>query len=433
MYAAIPWTAGTLGSSLKPENVNGADCQDGTEKLQEPNQKGLSPNGTYDHALPDVIINQIASQQVATVTDPMLNGWSEPITGNEVPDQCRTWFEGPPVVEGSSTPDANTHAAFFSNQAIAGARYYLNTEFNQAALYYEYPGIPCELHDNLAPSFTSPNPVNAGEIVGFDGNESNITMEQSADPTPSSQPLHRAVFTWNFGDGNTVSGPGYSEEHPSAPLYASVFHSYQYGGSYEVTLTVADAGANTASVTKQVTVVGSSKESSSSGSSGSGSSSSTSSSSSGSGGTTGGAAAAPAPAPVAKPPVPSPVAATAVVSRSLRKVLNKGLPIRYSVNEQVAGRFEVLLSRSVARQLGIGGASALGLPAGTAPQVVIGRAILVTTGAGRSTLTIQFSRRTSSRLAHRTKVTLMLRLIVRNAASQSPATTTVLSTFTLSR
>jgi hypothetical protein len=109
-----------------------------------------------------------------------------------------------------------------------------------------------------------------------------------------------------------------------------------------------------------------------------------------------------------------------------------GLLIRYSVNEQVAGHFEVLLGRPLARRLGIFGTPAFGLPAGTPPQVVIGRAVLVTTSAGRSTVNIQFSKRTASRLARLRSVPLMLRLFVRNAASKSPATTTVLSTVTLS-
>jgi hypothetical protein len=112
--------------------------------------------------------------------------------------------------------------------------------------------------------------------------------------------------------------------------------------------------------------------------------------------------------------------------------VRKGLTVRYSVNEQVAGHFEVLLSRAIARRLGIGGPPALGLPPGTPPQILIGRASLITTAAGRSTVDIQFSKRTASRLARLHSVPLMLRLFVRNADRHSPATTTVLTTVTLS-
>ena len=44
------------------------------------------------------------------------------------------------------------------------------------------------------------------------------------------------------------------------------------------------------------------------------------------------------------PPLPGPVASAAVVSRSLSSALKKGLVISYSVNEQVAGQFQVLLA-----------------------------------------------------------------------------------------
>jgi hypothetical protein len=113
-------------------------------------------------------------------------------------------------------------------------------------------------------------------------------------------------------------------------------------------------------------------------------------------------------------------------------VVRNGLVVRYSVNGQVAGRFEVLLSRTTARRLGIVGPPGLGLPAGTPPQVVIGKALLVTTAAGRNTVTIQFSKRTANRLAKLRSVPLLLRLFVRNSNAHSPGTTTVLTTVTLS-
>jgi hypothetical protein len=112
-------------------------------------------------------------------------------------------------------------------------------------------------------------------------------------------------------------------------------------------------------------------------------------------------------------------------------VLRSGLIVRYSVSEQVAGRFEVLLASSIARRLGLHGASAKGLAKGTAPQTVIAKAILVTTKGGRSTYTIKFSKTTAARLRRLHKVSLMLRLAVHNASS--PTVTTVLSTANLTR
>jgi hypothetical protein len=108
------------------------------------------------------------------------------------------------------------------------------------------------------------------------------------------------------------------------------------------------------------------------------------------------------------------------------------MAVTYSVNEQVAGRFEVLMARSVASKLKIGGPAATGLPAGTPPQVVIAKAVLVTTKGGRSTVHIKFSKKIAARLKHVHAAPLMLRLVVRNASASSPETATVLSSVTLS-
>jgi hypothetical protein len=105
--------------------------------------------------------------------------------------------------------------------------------------------------------------------------------------------------------------------------------------------------------------------------------------------------------------------------------------IRYSVSEQVAGRFEVLLASSIAHKLGLKGASAAGLAKGTPAQTIIAKAILVTTKGGRGTYKIKFSKATASRLRKLPKVSLMIRMVVHNAAS--PAVTTVLDTVNLAR
>ena len=78
----IPWVAGGFGNY----RLVGHDrtkiaypCQDGAA-LQEPNQlpaKTYGPDGTFDHGLADVIINQIAVEQQNTVTDPLLDGWQD--------------------------------------------------------------------------------------------------------------------------------------------------------------------------------------------------------------------------------------------------------------------------------------------------------------------------------------------------------------------
>jgi hypothetical protein len=64
---------------------------------------------------------------------------------------------------------------------------------------------------------------------------------------------------------------------------------------------------------------------------------------------------------------------------------------------------------------------------------VIGKAILVTTKGGRNTVKIQFGKKTAAKLRKLGAVPLTIRLVVRNASSHSPQTTTVISTVTLSR
>ena len=470
LYAAIPWTAGGYGDNFlkSADQRPGWQCQDGginpagkhgyevekakeknaqqekefaemdaeekaeaeeTEQLegpheQEPNQPTTCPttNGSCGYGLADLIINQMSLEQQNIVTDPLLNAWQDSAK-HENTDECRFLFGL--VLGGSATANAEPRAGTLYDQTLAGGDYYLNDAFNLSAYRLPQPGVGCINHVNLDPEFTAPNPVNAGELVGFDGMESDISLDAAVGYSSGGAPqANYATYTWNFGDGSPVIS-GYAPGAPTcelpwlSPCAAGEFHSYQYGGAYEVTLTVKDVGGNTASISRVVNVVGPSAPVpgvTPGGGSASGSSAP------GGGSSTPGSAAA----------VPPPVAAASIVSRSLR-ALKKGLAVRYSVNEQVAGRFEVLLSSAVARKLKIGGAPAVGLPVGSVPQLVIAKAILVTTKGGHSTVHILLSKKTAANLARAHKVSLMLRLTVRNAASKSPVTTTVISSSTLRR
>ncbi len=126
------------------------------------------------------------------------------------------------------------------------------------------------------------------------------------------------------------------------------------------------------------------------------------------------------------------MATASVISRSLKTAVKTGVAVAYSVNEQVTGHFEVLISKSLAKRLKISGTAATGLPAGSAPELVIGKAILVTTKGGHSIEHVMLTKSAASRLRHAHKVPLMLRLIVRNAAT-TPQSTTVISSATLVR
>jgi hypothetical protein len=492
LYAAIPWSAGTLGVSAPPAALKypslyaeGFDCQDGgwspvnakgenadireapkeiseeeekaynkadpEEKApifkrrrlegphqQEPNQEGKGEIGDYGAGLADLIINQIAEEQANIVTDPLLNAWQDP-EGNEVTDECRNTFGntvsavGAPGIEGALAAEEETEAGTLSNTTVGTGRYYINNAFSLS-------GDHCVGGAAMIPRFTAPNPINVNEIVGFDGMESTVGLSKGLSFGPSGPPTTTyATFTWNFGDGTEVKGfaPGAPTcETPwLSPCAASIYHTYQYGGAYNVTLTVTDVAGNTDSVTHEVTVNGPAKpEEGSGGGSGStavgGSSATPGASTTGS--TTGTTKTSGGGSSPAKP-IPGPVASAAVVSRSLKTVLKKGLEISYSVNEQVAGQFQVLLASSLAKRIGLHGPAATGLAPGSAPSIVIGKAILVTTKGGRNTVKIMFGKKTAAKLRKLGSVPLTIRLVVRNASSHSPQTTTVISTVTLSR
>ncbi len=488
LYGVIPWTAGGLGDghlTVNDEKTPAFACQDGgydpsskpageqekkktktakeieefekksleeqtkqeeAEELegprqQEPNQvKCPSSDGFCDTGLADLIVNQISVEQQNIVTNPLLNAWQDP-NKHEATDECRNWFAI--VLGGDVGTQKGSFAGTLYNQSLAGSDYYLNDAFNLAAFKLPYPAIACLPGIRLEPQFTAPNPVNANEIVGFDGMESDITLDAgvgfSAAGAP--QPAY-AAYTWNFGDGSAPvvgSAPGApSANSPAispcaapweAPCAASAYHSYQYGGTYEVMLTVADVGGNTRSIVHPVTVIGPPAPSSTpSGGEppGSGGPATTTSPAPGT-------AAAPtvagAPSPI---PTPAPVVTGFVVSKSLKRVVNGGLAVRYTANEQVAGSIQVLLDGAVAKRLGVHGPTAMGLPKGTPRAIVVGTAVLVTTKAGQGTIRVKFSSRTAAQLARTRKLKLTLRLFARNASRQSPQTTTVLSVVTLS-
>jgi hypothetical protein len=392
LYAVEPTTGGARSA-----------CQDGSGILEKPN---LSPA--------DIFVNGLAAQLIATTTDPLLTGWhdQEISGGNEVPDKCRNEFS--PLSQGGTTIGKEF------NQIIRGAHYYLNDEFNQAAIYDPFPGNACLNEVAVAPRFTAPNAVHSEEEVTFNATESYVD-------------LGIAKYNWDFGDGATAevdcqghtpsagyhpaectTSPGVESPNP----VASMKHSYTYGGTYPVTLKVTDDGGNEATFTEPVTVQGPAREAP-------GTSGAVAATPGQAGASSSGAAAGTPPVK----PIVSPTATQAAVSRSLRSVLRHGLVVRYSVSEQVVGHFEVLLATSTGRRIGLHGSAATGLPAGTPAQLVIGKAILVTTKGGRSSVAIQFGKNTAARLGRLRNVSLMLRLVVRNAGNQR---VTVLSTVTLS-
>jgi hypothetical protein len=422
LYAVEPWSVGNYGSGESPL-VSGSECQDGSGVMQEPNQSGLGPDGRYDPGLADLVVNNVMDEALSIATNPLFTAWHD--TGSdkdEVIDKCRNDFLGGELLEAPEiSVDKHTKAAKSFNQTIAGRNYYLNDVFDQAAYYAPYPGVPCINGVNVAPEFTPQNTIRSGDVATFNATESNVS-------------LGIQKYVWSFGDGTgtgvnceqRVPTNGYAPEECTSTSgvnitnpVASTDHIYTYGGSYEVTLTVTDYAGNTASITHTVNVTGPPAPAQSGSATGGGTAAPS---------TSPGGSSSQIPATGAAAP-PKVVATQAVSSHSLSSALKEGIVVRYSVSEQVAGRFEVLLTSSTARRIGLRGATATGLAKGTPAQTIIAKAILVTTKGGKSTYKIKFSKATAAKLRKLRKVTLMIRLVVHNA--KSPATTTVLNTVNL--
>jgi hypothetical protein len=402
--------------------------------IQEPNQSGLDLDGDFDAALPDVLTNEIAVQQQNIVTDPLLNAWHDG-QGYEVTDECRNWF-WTNSLNGTSIAEENTDAGTVSNQTLGSASYYLNDAFLLGGVKLDYPGGGCQNFIDLAPHFTAPNDVNSGEVVGFNGMESAVTLNWAGLSLTAPEQTY-ATFTWNFGDGSPeVSGyaPGAPQckEPWLSPCAASVFHTYAYGGVYRPTLTITDTGGNVFSTTEELTVNGPAKPSAGGGEGGGGGGgggSAGAGSSPSPGGSTGGGS--PSGGASSSTVIPPPTARAAAAKTSLRNAIKRGLKIHYSVNEQVAGTIEVLLNAATAKHLHLRGPVASGLPAGSPRSIVIGRAVLVTRKGGTGAVKLKLSKAAGKALRKVKSVTLMLRVVVRNASRTNPTSTSLLSTFVL--
>jgi PKD domain len=413
VYGVVPWVAGSAGRVKKqlPLETEAATadvlaCQNRSFLVEANQPTEKSPYGDYETGDAEVIINQLSIQQQNITVNPLLNGWYQTPSNEEQGDVCQGGFT--PAPETLPKAPETTRALPLTDETINGHSYYLQWAFNSTGVT-SGKGITCWQGTELNPHFTHPNPVNIGDIVGFDANESSFTLDANVANLefPAEEPFTAPIYTFDFGDGTVITSGS-----------ASAFHAYGSAGTYNAVLTITDSGGNVGTFSSPITVVGGGG---SPGSAGPGAASATPGVTSPAGSGTG-----------TKPTIPGPVATQAVVSKSLSKVARSGLIVSYSVNEQVAGQFQVLLAASVARRIGLHGAPATGLAAGTPPQIVIAKAILITTKGGRNTVKILFGKKTAAKLRKLHKVTLMVRLVVRNA-SHSPLSTTVLSTVNLSR
>lgn len=448
IYAVIPWIAGNAGERAlyhKREIDWAYECQDGgfvvrehqleretpkeetpkeeetfkeappkekvalleakereTPHIQEPEQVGTGEDGMQDTGLADLIINQMAVEQQNLVTDPLLNAWQSS-NGLEATDECRNFF-AVREIGGGSGASAETEAGTLYNQTIGSVHYYLNDAFNLAATKLSDYGVPCVPGIALEPKFTTPIEVTSGEVVGFDGMESDITLSEGThfSKLGAAEPAY-SVFTWEFapvGGQAEATISGYAPGAPAcespwlSPCAASVFYKFPHGGKYTVTLKVTDAGGNKAQVSNEIDVVGLPGTASTTGSANGTSTTSA---------TTGKAAPAAAPAFQAE-----------MVKQTLSSVLVHGVALRYHESEALTGRFELLLSVATAHALGIRGSAVRGL----AGEVRVGEKNLVvgTSKAGGTTLYIKLSKSLQKALRRHRKrsVTIEVRAVVHN-------------------
>ncbi len=187
VYAVQPWIAGDAGmftETASPLTTTGTSagvlaCQN-NKTLQEPNQIGYNPFSYYGAGLADVIVGDLANEQSNIAVDPLLNGWYQnaaPAENGdpEQGDMCQFVFStGETPAE---TIESLTHAGSESSESIGSGSYYLHWGFNSSGFLTGKDTAGCWQGATIEPHITAPNPVNVGDVVGLDANESDITMD----------------------------------------------------------------------------------------------------------------------------------------------------------------------------------------------------------------------------------------------------------------
>ena len=457
LYGQIPWPYPNIAGADVPQALPNTtaiadvkNCQpDGlaSSPVSLPNGTAIAqPLLTNEAAIEvdfgDIIINEISHELNAIITDPTLTTWYD-AAGLEAPDKCEAtgvppgadpaaWFifaglqPGPLQLPYGVNQDPLVLNTF--NTAMAsGNDYYLQSMFDPAL-----KGTPvgsdgmCMPYAQETPRFPTPAKVDPNQLVGFD-------------PSTSISTLGIQQYSWNFGDGSptaTYVCPTGMPVNPNPQCNPSVFHAYTTPGSYSVSLTITDFGGDIATASQNVKVLGAAPAGGGGGSGGGGGGGG-----GGSTGSTGGGAgaisttstttatattAAPPPTPPAVPASVPPKVIQAVIGHSLSKALKSGIVVHYSVTEQVAGRFQVLLDARTAKRLGIKSPVLKGKYNGLTNPIQIGTALLESTKAGNSGIAITFSKSVAAKLRHAKTLSLLVRLVAHNIAGQQVVVTTTI-------
>ena len=295
------------------------------------------------------LVSPVSQGQLAAIVNPALNGWFNNIDGTEINDNgCGPLGSG------------------LDNVSVGGTTYPIQREFDNAGAIENDPNaLPCIGWTALTPAFVLPSPVDAGDVVLFDGSV-----------TASSLIVPKNSYTWNFGDGTTAVGP-------------SVVHEYSAGGTYTVTLHVTDRGGNQATISQRLQVLGANGQ------------------------------------PVTSPPPSTPAPGSTsgprlnvhlqMLPQSLKSVLKKGIAVRVSSNKAANGIATVWITRAAAKRAHI----KIGKKA-AAVRIGLGTVSSITNGT--VTLRLHLSRATAKKLAHLRRLTMTVRLQLVASGNQRVAT-----------
>jgi hypothetical protein len=279
------------------------------------------------------LVSPLSQGQIAAITDPELSGWYA-LDGSEINDNGCVGFP--------KSLDQVTVGASGQNP------YFLQREFNNAGAIVSDPNAPrCAPLVDLAPTFVVPSPIDAGDIVAFDGSVTESTLL-----------IPQANYQWNFGDGTSRVG-------------ASVIHQFAKGGVYTVKLTVTDRGGYSSSASQQVAV-------------------------SGPGGTT-------PPPPNTGPTKKSKLTARlALIPQGYRTILRSGIAMRVTSNEAAAGLTKIWISKKDAKRAHI--------RTGRSGTVVIGQGTVSGIQNGTVKLHLRLSRTIAQKLGRLRHLKLTVRL-----------------------
>lgn len=291
------------------------------------------------------LVSPMSAGTIAALVDPDLNAWYAH-SGAEVYDNggCHpAGYKIDTVTVGGSSQNP----------------YWIQPEFSNAGVMIDDPISPsCALSVVLAPNFVVPSPVNSGDVVAFDGSITSASLIA---------PAHG--YAWDFGDG---TGPAYGP---------SVTHSYAYGGTYSVKLTVTDRGGNAQSLTQAIKVSGPPPPAPSTGGSGGGSST-----------------------PPPPPAAPSLGARFQLLPQSLRAVINQGVGVTLSAREAADGVAYISIPAAAARRAhlkGVHGAT-----------MMVGRGALSGITATSVTRHLHLPLALRAKLRKLRKLTLTVRLVL---------------------